>query len=90
MTDRYEKQNGVTFHEGYRLEDSSYSELPKSSELLINHSGGLIKNTKQAQYALVLLFLILLAVSFFLFTQNGTKIPKEALVNPEYGLPVVD
>ena len=65
---------------------------PKIIRWLIKHSGGLIKNEKQAAYLLFAITILAILISIFLFFDilSGPKIPPGALEQPEYGLPIKD
>lgn len=55
----------VQFHE-WRPPRYTPDETPKIVHWVISHSGGLIKNTKQAQYVLLGFVVLSAAISFFL------------------------
>jgi hypothetical protein len=69
---------------------SDKKKIPAMAGWVIKSSGGLIKNEKQASYVLV--GFVILAVIIFSATvfDNNIEIPKKALENPEYGLPIID
>lgn len=73
-------------------QNNSSQENSKAVKFVIKHSGGLIKNKMQANCLLAVTAIIIIIISIVLiFTNlNGQKIPKEALENPEYGLPIKD
>ena len=77
---------------GYRIERSYYLETPKIIQWIIKYSGGLVKNEKQASYAVLGIVVLATIISLFLVLGNlgGPNIPKEALQQPERGLPVED
>lgn len=54
-------------------EVSKASELPKMVQFVIKYSGGAIKEQKQAEYVLLGLVVLMLAVSFYLFFGGGNK-----------------
>jgi len=66
------------------------AQTPNMLRWLMNISGGLLKNERQASYALALIAAVAIVVSFYSIFSSGTRIPKEALVQPEYGLPEAD
>jgi hypothetical protein len=57
---------------------------------LVAHSGGLIHSERQAQYVLVFLSCFAIVASIILARSGQSPVPKEALQNPAYGLPMVD
>lgn len=65
---------------------------PKTIQWLIKYSGGLIKNEKQATYVLLVIVILTIFISGFLFFKvlSGPQIPRGALEQPEYGLPIKD
>lgn len=97
-------QRGIDFSKEFKekpLESSNnqwlynpYSSpgITKINRWLIKHSGGLIKNEKQAGYFLMTLAILLISISIILSFNalNGPKIPSKALEQPEYGLPIQD
>lgn len=68
------------------------SSTPKMIRWVIEHSGGLIKNEKQAFYFLMGIVVLMIAFSLFLIFTNFSRpnIPSEALERPERGLPIKD
>ncbi|OGZ41739.1 MAG: hypothetical protein A3C80_02895 [Candidatus Ryanbacteria bacterium RIFCSPHIGHO2_02_FULL_45_43] len=68
------------------------SRAPKIVQWLVNYSGGYIKNERWANYVLfVFAVLVFIGAMYLLSTSvSGPYIPKEALKNPELGLPVKD
>mgnify|MGYP001613610850 FL=1 len=64
-----------------------YSETPEIIQWVINHSRGLIKNEKQATYALLFFTIIAIVVSLFLLFSGESSslkeiIPKEPYIDP--------
>jgi len=86
-----DSDTGVQFKEYRAPRSYSSSETPKIIQWVIKYSAGLVKNKKQANYVLLGFVVVAIIVSLFLiFGGGGSNIPKEALENPEYGLPEVD
>ncbi len=69
---------------------STSAHSPSMLRWLMDISGGLLKNERQASYALAAIAAVAIVVSFYSIFSSGVKIPKEALVHPEYGLPEAD
>lgn len=65
---------------------------PKIIRWLIKHSGGLIKNEKQANRILLAVggLLIIVSIALFFVFLDEPNIPPEALEEPEYGVPEED
>lgn len=66
------------------------AQTPNMLRWLMSISGGALKNERQTSYVLAAIAAVAIVVSFYSIFSSGTKIPKEALVHPEYGLPEVD
>ncbi|MDP9249565.1 MAG: hypothetical protein M3M85_03605 [bacterium] len=69
---------------------SKKSQTSNMADWLVKHSGGRIKEESGALYVLAGLAILALAVSLILILSSGPDIPKEALQNPELGLPQKD
>jgi hypothetical protein len=61
-------------------------------EWVINHSGGRITEPSQANQLLIGFIILAIIASFILFNvgDSGVEPPREALKNPQYGLPQPD
>ncbi len=82
--------DGIEFHEDKTSRSHYSKETPKIIQWTIKYSGELIKNKKQANYVLLGFVILAVIISLFLFFSGGTDIPKGAIENPEYGLPIID
>jgi len=80
--------NGINFQEEYVQRDT-YESGSKTVNFLTKYSNGLI-GTKGANYIIIGSVILMIIISIFLFSLNRVDIPKEALINPEYGLPIED
>lgn len=72
----------------FRLE-RAYPETPKIIQWTMKYSGGLIKNEKQAQYAILGFVVAAIIISLFLFFSGGEtpKIRLEEFINKPQFLP---
>ncbi len=88
---RFEVGNtGVSFENEWRQPAQDYYlKTPKMSQWIINHSGGLVKNRKQASYVLLGFAVVAVIVSLVLFFggRNAKTLYKEDIMGPN-GLPV--
>lgn len=69
------ENSGVKFYEA-RVERASLPPTPKIIQWAIKYSGGLIKNEKQAQYAVLAIVAVIFIISIFLFAsafKGGAK-----------------
>ena len=74
-----------------RTRQSLQTPTPKTVQWVMKYSGGYIKDEKQANYVLIGLVTLVIIISLFLiFSGREIDIPREALENPEYGLPEID
>ena len=66
-----------------------YSETntPKVVKLVMKFSGGMIKNEKQAEYALLVFVILAMAVSFYLFFGGRGNTPSVNVEDPSLLLP---
>jgi len=74
-------------------EQYTHPPLPETSKVIqwmMRYSGGYIRDEKQANYVILGFSVLVIIISLFLIFSGGTNIPKEALENPEYGLPQPD
>jgi len=54
------------------------SRTPQMIQMVIKYSGGLVKNSQQAQYVLVSFVMIAIVVTFVLFVHGGKATPLQA------------
>lgn len=64
---------GVKFEE-QRAERTFFPETPKVIQWTIKHSGGLVKDTKQASYVLIGFVVVAIIISLFFIFSGGSKI----------------
>lgn len=69
--------SGVEFNEEYGSERQYYPETSKITEWVINYSGGLVKDKKQASYVLIAFTITIIAISLFLIRDKTTTPPDD-------------
>lgn len=62
-----------------------FSETPKITQWLIDHSGGLIKNEHQANWVLLGLVVVIIIISIFLIFGGGEVSPRSTEYKPSEG-----
>jgi hypothetical protein len=78
MDQNNEYTNEVEFNEEYKVQPSYYPEEPKIIQWVIEYSGGLVKDEKQASYVLFGLIALVVFISlFFFFSGGGPDLPSE-------------
>ncbi len=71
---------GVSFDEGQTFNRSG-GKSSKVVELTIKYSGGLIKDEKQAQYAIIVIFIVVIVFSY-IFVSSSNKEKTGQIVIP--------
>lgn len=69
--------SGVEFNEEYNDERQYYPETSKIIEWVINYSGGLVKDKKQASYILIAFIIITVVISLFLIRDKTVTPPDD-------------
>lgn len=83
-------QQKIQFEDEPQRPRSRHPETPKIIRIVINHSGGLIKNKKQASYVLVGFAVFAIVVSVFLLFGSGENVPEKYRYDPETAPPDVN
>ncbi len=77
----------VEFEEFRQPSQSFQTTTPKITEWIMKHSGGMIKDEKQANYVLIGFVVVAIVISLFLFfggNSSNKKIPFVPAVGVEY------
>ncbi len=74
--------NKVKFNEEYEAMPLYPSDTPKITKWVIKHSGGFIKNEKQANYILIGFIIIAIIISSLIFFNSGKVTKIHSITTP--------
>ena len=86
---QFEMQKGASIPIAPQV--SQNSELPRMVRLVMKFSGGAIKEQRQAEYVLLGFVVLVIAISVFIFSQNGSSSDNDLKLQEYYqiGSPVL-